>query len=146
MPVGLSADEADDRAAIRRVIADVNRYPLRAELFTDEDAARDVGRVWRSRAPVRFRVRPGLGRPTVVISHEPWGEARIEWPAPVIEVIGSRMFTREIRFLDDDVAMVDVELTEGESAETARSTPLLILMRRTEVGWRVAAARVLAAP
>ena len=71
-------------------------------------------------------------RPSVDISHEPWGEATITLPPshPVIVIHG-------IRFVTPDVALI--EATNG-------SLPVLIVMKKEGEGWRLISQHVLAQP
>jgi hypothetical protein len=111
------ADEAADRAAIVRVIAALNAVPRRGDLFTpDVDG------------------RAALERPTVVISHEPWGEATINLPGTGV---GRAIASRQIRFVTPDVAVVDGEFV-------ADGTALFFVMKRDAGEWRIASVRLVA--
>ena len=83
--------EAADRTAVARTVAALNEFPQRTELFT-ADADVDVGSVldqlWKGKRLV-YRMQSGTTEaaspslsdyPTVTISHEPWGEATINFP------------------------------------------------------------------
>ena len=75
-----SADEAADRVAIGRAIATLNELPRPTALFT-EDANASTELEWLPKVnPLAFRMAAFRNRPTVTISHEPWGEATINFP------------------------------------------------------------------
>ena len=128
----LRADEAADREKIGRVIAALNQIPRPAGLFTaDFDG-------WAALAA------PGIGGGlTVVISHEPWGEARLE-PRSLGTVLDSRISSGAIRFITPDVALADGALRYTGESGTSQTTPLLLIMKRDGEGWKIAAVRVLA--
>jgi hypothetical protein len=152
------ADEAADRAAIRRAIARLNEVPQSAELFTtDADCRAVLEQLWRGRR-LAYRARsemrsaaplPPSGHPTVTISHEPWGEATIGvpggWSLPPIEMLNPRIEGRSTRFITPDVALADAVCTYRE-AGTAQTTSLLLVMKREGNDWRIASLRVLAEP
>ena len=72
------ADEIADRAAIGRVIAALNERPARiAQIGESPAAARELEALMRPREVWN----PNPGSPHVTISHEPWGEATINYPA-----------------------------------------------------------------
>jgi hypothetical protein len=84
-----SADEAADQAAISRAIAVLNEQPQRTTVFT-ADASSELDRLPDVK-PKSFQVEgqpvpdatvavPGPHGVTVTISHEPFGEATINFP------------------------------------------------------------------
>ena len=91
------ADEAADRPAIARTIASLNESPQRDEIFTtDADGRTALNELWKGNGNSGSASSSGL--PTVVISHEPWGEATLYFPG-----IRPRMvLSREIRFVSPD--------------------------------------------
>src|ERR1039458_6776399 len=103
---------------------------------------------WRSEWPA-FR-----NRPTVTISHEPWGEATINFPwtdylikalrARTLEILNPRIGSRTIRFLTPDVALVDGAWTYKDDGATTRTTLLLFVMKKERGNWKIASIRVLA--
>jgi hypothetical protein len=126
------AEEASDREAVARVIARVNEVPLPASIFTaDSDAA-----------PALERLRKPPDHPTVIISHEPWGEATIQFPGR--ELRNPRIITRAVRFLTPDVALADAACVYDDAAPHTR--PLLFVMKREGGSWKIASVRLLAHP
>ena len=125
-----SAEEAADRAAIGRVIAALNESSnepsQQAAIFTaDGNAASELALLRRVNRPFRI-VGPSEGSvamPTVTISKEPWGEARINFPPAE-----SRTANRSITFITSDVAMAEGACTYLDA--TSPSTPLLFVMKR----------------
>ena len=148
LAAGAGADEASDRVAIGRAIAAVNNVPAPDALFTaDSDAADALQRICRDNPPVyrfpsweRGHAAPG----TVSISQEPWGEATIGLPLPPGEITNPRIEGRSIRFLTQDVALVDGACVYRTAAGT-RITPLLFVMKKDADDWKIASLRVLAA-
>ena len=107
------ADEATDRDAIRGVIASLNdpsndASQHSAAFAVDSDAPSELARL-RQLHPSEFRV---IGPPTVssvrtiqpvvVISKEPWGEARIDFSP--IPTANTTTVNRPIAFVGPDVA------------------------------------------
>ena len=77
------ADEVAERTAIAHVIAALNEFPQHTtDSFTaDADGTEIVEQLWKGkRLASRMRSSPSH-HPTVVISHEPWGEATINYQA-----------------------------------------------------------------
>jgi hypothetical protein len=163
-----SADEAADRVAIGRAIATLNELPRPTALFT-EDANASTELEWLPKVnPLAFRMArfrilepPGdpvsllqADHPTVTISHEPWGEATIDFPcteylikalqARRLEILNPRMGSRTIRFVTTDVALVDGAWTYEDDGATTRTTPLLFVMKKERGNWKIASIRVLA--
>jgi len=152
-----SADEAADRMAIGRAIAAVNEVPQRPALFTeDADASSELERLWKVK-PLRFRIlgpsgdpasSPRVDRPTVTISHEPWGEATINFPGmeslPALEILNPRIASRTIRFITPGVALADGACTYEDGGATTQTTPLLFVMKKEGDNWKIASLRVLA--
>ncbi len=141
------ADESADRAAIGRVIAGLNELPRRAALFTeDSDALTELGRLPKV-APVEYRVRRpgGADRPTVTISHEPWGEAAIDFPGmpTSVESVNPRIVSNAIRVLTPDVALADGAWTYKARDGTTQTIPLLFVMKKEGDDWKIAALRIL---
>jgi hypothetical protein len=151
-----SADEAADRVAIGRAIATLNELPQRAALFTeDASASFELERLWKG-VPLAFRILepsrdpvslPQAERPTVTISHEPWGEATINLPGmgslPALEILNPRIVSRTIRFITPDVALADGAWTYKDGA-TTQTIPLLFVMKKEEGNWKIASLRLLA--
>lgn len=149
------ADEAADRAAIQHAIARLNEVPQSAELFmSDADSRAVLEQLWKGkrlayRAKSEMRVAaplPPSGHPTVTISHEPWGEATINFPGRrhllPIEIVNPRIESRTTRFITPDVALVDAACTFQED-RTTQTTPLLLVMKKEGDDWKIASLRVL---
>ena len=85
------------------------------------------------------------GGVTVVISHEPWGEAQI-YPAGVFPqqllIVNPRFASGAVRFITPDVATVEGSYTRTDD-DTVQSTPLLFLMKRDRDVWKIASIRLL---
>jgi hypothetical protein len=146
------ADESTDRVAIGRIIAALNETPPQPDLFTaDSDSSSQLERLWKGkRLSFRPRTLPTAPEPSspgdrtsVTISHEPWGEATIK--VPPMELINPRIVSRVIRFITNDVALVEGGCIY-EVADGTRTTPLLLIMKREGDIWRIAALRLLALP
>ncbi len=75
----------------------------------------------------------------MTISKEPWGEARINFPA-----IEPRTTNRSITFVTPDVALAEGAFAYLDGAPTGQSTPLLFVMKWEGGDWKVASLRVLA--
>jgi hypothetical protein len=84
----------------------------------------------------------------MIISHEPWGEATIDfpgrWPHATMEVVNPRIVSRTIRFITPDVALAEGACVYREDGGGTRFTPLLFVMKREGGGWKIASLRVLA--
>jgi len=140
-----SADEAADRVAIGRAIATLNEStnePSRHNmLFTaDGSAASELALLRRVNPPFRI-VGPSersVSGPTVTISKEPWGEARIDFPATE-----PRTVDRSITFITPDVVLAEGALAYQDAA-AMQTTPLLLVMKKEGNDWKIASLRVLA--
>lgn len=149
------ADEAADRTAIVRAIAALNEFPQRTELFTaDADGRSVLEQLWKGKRLV-YRVRTtdaasswASDRPTVIISHEPWGEATINFPGmggmPGVEILNPRIVSLAVRFITPDVALADGAFTYEDGSAPAQTTPLLFVMKKQADDWKIASIRVLA--
>lgn len=146
------AEESADRGQIDKVIAALNVTPEPSGLFTD-DSVSDLGKLPQP-ARTQFQLMAGspvtpAAQPAVVISHEPWGEARINLDGvglsiPVMEMVNPHISTGTIRFVSADVATVDGKWTYTDGGST-QTIPLLFVMRREGDEWKIASARLLAA-
>jgi len=126
---GLWADEPSDRQAIERVIVSLNESPPLPTLFTADSDARitlDLLRPWSDRR---------AHRPTVVISHEPWGEATISWAGACGPIVN-----RRVRFITPDVALADA----GCVYDVNNAAALLFVMKKEGADWKIASLRRLA--
>jgi hypothetical protein len=110
----------------------LNQIPPPVGLFTaDSDAPLVLARLW-NRPPTYGN------RPTVVISHDPWGEASIVLP-PIILILNHRIAARAVRLITADVAIVDAACIDMPEA-----IPLLFVMKKEADDWKIASARILA--
>ena len=142
------ADEASDRLAIGRVLAALNEVPQRPGLFTaDGDAASELERLREAR-PLRFQILTPVsasGGVTVTISHEPWGEATLNFPGmgplPPMVIVHPRIVSRAIRFITPDVALADAAYVDEAGGA---ATPLLFVMKKEGDSWKIDSLRVLA--
>lgn len=144
LAVSARADELTDRMAIRRTIHALNGSPPRNGLFTQDASISPEFERLRGARRISYRLLDPAGgaRPTVTISHEPWGEATIGWSPIRVELTPSRIVAGEIRFVTSDVATADgASLYEGEAAR--ERTRLFFVLRREGEEWKIAAVRVL---
>lgn len=79
--------------------------------------------------------------PTLVISHEPWGEATINFPG--VEIVNPRIESRTVRFITPDVALADGVCTYRDFNGHAETTPLLFVMKKEGERWKIASIRLL---
>lgn len=142
------ADESADRTAIARTIAALNEIPQRADLFTaDASGLTFIPELSRDK-PVTVQLQPPgegtkapAGRPTVTISHEPWGEATLNFPnlaIMVAEYRNPRVSSANIRFVTPDVALTEGSWTYLDD-KGSQTTPLVFLMKREPTTWKIAA-------
>jgi hypothetical protein len=151
-----AADEGANTAAIERTIAQVNRLPWPDGLFTaDSDAPPVLEDLWKGKRLVyRLGTRADeagafeTDRPHVVISHEPWGEATIEFPgvpaAPALEVVNPRIVNRTVRYLAPDEAVAEADSLYRDRNGDVQTTPLSFVMKKEDGRWKIASLRVLA--
>ena len=152
------ADDAafDDRLAIDRAISGLNFSPAPEGLFAD-DATSDLGRLPEVKSPA-FRILKtsvelggpplNLGRPVLVISKEPWGEAQLLFPGDPrfisTELTNPRITGGKVpRFVTSDVALVEGSWTYQE-AGSSQTIPLLFVMKKEGERWKIASVRMLA--
>ena len=144
-----SADEVTDRYAIRSVIATLNDSSSDAShsapFAANSDAASELAHL-RQLHPSEFRAVPPFddswvqtSEPVLVISKQPWGEARIDFPTVPTRV------NHAIAFVEPDVALAEGAYTYRDNSATLQTVPLLFVMKREGDGWKIAALRVLAA-
>jgi hypothetical protein len=138
-----SADQPDDRAAIARTIASLNRIPRPAGLFTADSRALPVLEgLWKGKWP-RYRVHRD---PAVTISHEPWGEAAISFP---VEVENPRIVCGAVRLISSDEALAAATMVYWHSGLPPRlgevggvpphiqTTELTFLMKKDGADWKI---------
>lgn len=112
------ADEPADRTAIGRAIAVLNEFPRRIEAVAESpSAARELMALLMSTASSQ-----SPARPSVTISHEPWGEATINFPAIDLP---NQTVSRAVRFITPDVALVDVDRTREEGTSLHKPVPFV---------------------
>ena len=136
------ADEAADRTAIANLIATLNEFPQHTDGFTADADGNDVlEQLWKGRRLAsRMRSSPS-DHPTVVISHEPWGEAMINFPG--VEIVNPRIESRTIRFITPEVALADGVCTYKAETGSTETTPLLFVMKKEGDRWKIASLRLL---
>jgi hypothetical protein len=135
------ADDAADRVAIGQVIASLNELTSRTAVIADSPAA--AGEL----AALRLRKLSiqGSGLPSVTISHEPWGEATINFPNfPGNEVLPGKIVAGAIRFITPKVALADGDLTRADGVSVHE--PILFVMKKVGNEWKIASVRMLAPP
>jgi hypothetical protein len=140
------ADDAADRAAITQVILALNKAPMPSGLFEENADTSVLDELWRGKA-VRARIvaTPEIGGPpAVIISHEPWGEARLGGPLPVMEALNPRISAGKVQFVSSDVALADGTFTYTDEGGATQTTPLFFVMKREGMAWKIAAVRRLA--
>jgi hypothetical protein len=133
------ADEASDRAAIGRVIASLNERPSRAGSVGESPVA--TAELNRLLILGISRVQAS-GLPTVTISHEPWGEATLNFPGISTLPATAGIVAGAMRFLTPEVALVEAEWKSEEVTTVPK--PLLFVMKKVGEDWKIASARVLA--
>ncbi len=151
------ADEAADRTAIARTVAALNEFPQRTELFTvDADARSVLDQLWKGKRLVyRMQSRTtdaaspsSSDHPTVTISHDPWGEATINFPdmdgMPRLVMLNPRIVGGNVRFITLDVALADGSFEYEDGSVTAQTTPISFVMKKQGVHWKIASMRILA--
>jgi len=124
---GLWADEAQERAAIDKVIAALNDPVQRTRLLAaDVDSGVDFDRLidlHRRKPPY-----PGF----VIGTHEPWTELTVP-----------RVESGHIRFITADIAIVDGASIIRGAVTLAPSVPLLFVMKKAGAEWRITTIRAL---
>ena len=141
----LWSDESGDRAAIGRSISALNEIPRRTDLFTPDAYSRSLlDQLWKGKR-LTFRARTRLDgaessattdRPNLTISHEPWGEATINMPPMPVEVVNPKIVSHVIRFITQDVALVD-GASVYDSDSGSETTPLLFVLKKEGERWMV---------
>jgi hypothetical protein len=123
LTVGLWADEAQDRAAIDKVIVTLNDPAHRAELFTKEaDSGVDFSRL----------IGLHLANSSHIVGvNETWTELTVP-----------RVVSGSIRFITPDVAIVDGASTIEGAVTLPRNVPILFVMKKEGTLWRIDAVRV----
>jgi hypothetical protein len=134
--VSAQANETDDRKAIANAIAALNQpqqlTPITKPLLDQLLKGRKV------------TLGTGSGSPTVTISHEPWGEATLDFPQ-VPQIVNPRIDGGEAQFLTPFRVQVYGTFTYLEDGKPPEVVPLLFVLRRDSAIWRIVEARTLAA-
>ncbi|MFY9723877.1 MAG: hypothetical protein WAJ87_00180 [Bryobacteraceae bacterium] len=127
---GLWADEAQDRAAIDKVIAALNDPVQRAGLFTkDVDSSVDFDRL------VDLHRKNCLPFGAMVGIDETWTVLTVP-----------RVVSGSIRFITPEVAIVHGASDIRGAVTLARRVPLLFVMKKQGAEWRISAVRNSAPP
>ena len=86
----------------------------------------------------------------MTISHEPWGEATINFASmggmPRMEMLNPRIVGSNIRFITLDVALADGAFTYEDGRAAAQTTPILFVMKKQGADWKIVSIRILAPP
>ncbi len=136
------SDEAADRAGIAQVILALNKSPQAAELFEESADTSVLDELWSGKR-IRVRLLAPPASPdsmTVIVSHEPWGEARIGQPLPAMEAVNPRISAGKVQFVSPDVALADGEFIYSDQTGS-QSVPLLFVMKRDVAAWKIAVVR-----
>jgi hypothetical protein len=134
------ADEAADRIAIGHAIVSLNEPSQHRAAFTGDGLAYSEFERLRRANPMAFRIiGPGADsvstdHPTVTISHEPWGEATINFPKS----------HPSIAFITPEVALAEGACIDEDDHATTQTRPLLFVMKKEGDDWKIASLRVLA--
>ena len=120
---GAWADSADDRAAIEKIVMAV---------FEGASTGRPVSTLFAADADSEFDRLKQLDRQIFGLSHEHLSEV-----TPPVVVI------RSIRFVTPDVALTDAANTQYGSMILQTRIPVLLVLRREGIDWRIVSLRVL---
>jgi hypothetical protein len=129
LAIALQADEAQDRAAIDKLIAALNDPAKRANLFVkDADSAINFDRL------IELHRLPAPSPGAVIGMNESW-----------TQLTAPHVVSERIRFVTQDVATVDGASTIDGAITLARRVPLLFVLKKVGAEWRISVVRVLAA-
>jgi hypothetical protein len=140
------ADETGDRRAIVNAVAALNEFPHQADLLTSDADGTDIPDQLRKGKRLEFRMRSSPSdHPTVVISHEPWGEAMIKLPGTsvAVEMLNPRIESSTVRFITPEVALAEGAWTYKAATGKTETTPLLFVLKKVADRWKIASIRVL---
>lgn len=145
------ADDTSDRNAIDRTIAALNHIPRDPNLITEE-AALELNRLptvtpeFGIFRPQRDKSTPS-DRPRVVISHEPWAEATIDFSSVpclvTLETLNPRISNEAIHFITSDVAVADGIWTFRRESAPTQTVPMLFVLKKAGDEWRIEMIRAL---
>jgi len=171
LAVGAWGNEASDLVSVQSTVAALNDPAARASLFTLDANGRPQleGLLASPGALGPYRVFPNTvmpvpdQNPTVVISHEPMGEAQIVMPplAPYFNGVPRattkppHITTRSVRFVTSDVAVVDAVVDNpaqgfanfqavdgGSSTKRAATADVVLILVKQGGDWLVSVARL----
>jgi len=120
---GAWADSADDRAAIEKIVKAV---------FAEASTGKPVSTLFAADADSEFDKLKQLDRQLLGLSKEPLSE--VSAPGVII---------RSIRFVTPDVALIDAANTQYGSMILQTRIPVLLVLRREGIDWRIVSLRVL---
>jgi hypothetical protein len=110
--------------------------PPHEPVFTEQVNGSEEFLRLRKAHPRAFQI---TDRPSMTISHEPWGEATLNIPAYV-----HADSNRAISFVTSDVALVQGFFTFKDNDGVRQPKALLFVLKKEENGWKIASIRVLA--
>ena len=130
---------ADDQMAIERTIESLNDPSQLNDVFARRGDGPARYAELRKSTPARgFRILGPMDEtvaPAVIISHEPWGEAQLNLPAP---------WRADIVFVSARVALAEGACTYEEANGSTQRKRLLFVMRKEYGAWKIASLRVIA--
>lgn len=118
------ADERTDRLAIERIVDALNDYKSGA-------GQQQVSTLFTADAETQLSLLSELNQ-KLIPRGTPWSE-----------VTKARIALHSIRFITPDVALVDAANTQYGSTILVRRVPVLLIMKRETIGWRIASIRVM---
>jgi hypothetical protein len=123
---------------IERTITSLNDPARRASAFAQDGDGPSRYQELKSAIPVStFRILGPMesASPVLTISHEPWGEAQLEFPDP-------RHYGTV--FIGSDLALSESSCMYRHPGEFAHFIPLLFVLKREGGAWKIASLRILA--
>jgi hypothetical protein len=123
---------------IERTITSLNDPARRASAFAENGDGPSRYEELKSAIPVKtFRILGPMesASPVLTISHEPWGEVQLQFPAP------RRYGTL---FIGSDLALSESSCMYQYPGELARTIPILFVLKREGAKWKIASLRILA--
>jgi len=149
------ASQADDRAAIEKVIAGLNDSPRSPALFVPGFSG--FGELERLDSPLAGEVQSSPNLPTaspetIVFRWQPLGEAT--WftiPVHADPVrLTSRFKIQSVRFIAKDVALVEASdghyIERGSTMNQRGSSPALFVVKKNHKVWRIDSVHTVAQP
>lgn len=123
---------------IERTITSLNDPARRASAFAEDGDGPSRYEELRTAIPVKtFRILGPMesASPVLTISHEPWGEVQLQFPAP-------RHYGAV--FIGSDLALSESSCMYQYPGELTRTIPLLFVLKREGGAWKIASLRILA--